>query len=45
MKSLYISDFYFYVLSRPYLEVTVFIHIFHTYFYRDRNSRFAQMSQ
>nr|DAI23005.1 MAG TPA: hypothetical protein [Caudoviricetes sp.] len=33
------------MLSRPYLEVTVFIHIFHTYFYRDRNSRFAQMSQ
>ena len=45
MKSLYISDFCFYVLSGPYLEVTVFIHIFYTYFYRDRNSRFTQMSQ
>ena len=44
-KSLNISDFCLYVLSRPYLEVTVFIHIFHTYFYRVRNSRFTQMSQ
>ena len=35
----------FLTLSSHYLEVTVFIHIFLSYFYRDRNSRLARMSQ
>ena len=39
------ATFLFLTLSNPYLLVTVFIHIFLSYFYRDTNSRLARMSQ
>ena len=44
MKSLYISDFCFYVLSRHHLEIMDFLHIFLPYFYRGANSTQAEIS-
>ncbi len=45
MKSLYISDFYFYILSSYHLEITDFLHIFLPYFYRGRFLPRGPMSQ
>ena len=45
IKSMYISNFCILTLSSCYLEITVFIHIFPSYFYCDTNSRLTRMSR